>query len=199
MSRRLAHDWFPGALPENVKLGERNWLYSSFAFRRYRSQRPVGVATGPDTGLYNGTLFDLGPDGEVSIGAFTTLVGAIICTNQHIVIGNYVFIAHEVVLADQADAVPASDVSPWGAGSDPTGSGRGITIGDDVWIGARAVILGGAHIGVGAIIGACALVTGEVPPYAVVAGNPGRVVAVRAPRQHHEGIDGPAAGPANPH
>jgi virginiamycin A acetyltransferase len=54
-----------------------------------------------------------------------------------------------------------------------------ITIGNDVWIGARAVILDGITIGDGAIVGACAVVTKDVPPYAVVAGVPARVIRYR--------------------
>ncbi|MBM2577170.1 CatB-related O-acetyltransferase [Jannaschia sp. Os4] len=52
-------------------------------------------------------------------------------------------------------------------------------IGHDVWIGARATILPGARIGSGAIVGAGAVVGGAVPAYAVVAGNPARVVRGR--------------------
>src|SRR5262245_36658244 len=85
-SRHMTHDWFPEPLPENVFLGERCWLYSSFAFRHYRSCRPRGVDVKHDTGIYNGTFFDLGPRGEVSIGSFCTLVGAIICCNTRVVI-----------------------------------------------------------------------------------------------------------------
>lgn len=52
-------------------------------------------------------------------------------------------------------------------------------IGNDVWIGRRATVLPGTRIGDGAVIGAEAVVSGEVPPYAVVIGNPGRVVRQR--------------------
>jgi carbonic anhydrase/acetyltransferase-like protein (isoleucine patch superfamily) len=48
-----------------------------------------------------------------------------------------------------------------------------------VWIGLGATILPGARIGDGVIVGAGAVVRGTVPPYAVVAGNPGRVVRQR--------------------
>ena len=54
-----------------------------------------------------------------------------------------------------------------------------IVIEDDVWIGARACILPGVTIGHGAVIGACAVVSKDVPPYAVLVGNPGRIVKMR--------------------
>ncbi len=54
-----------------------------------------------------------------------------------------------------------------------------VIIGDDVWIGGRVTILPGVHIGNGAIIGAGAVVTKDVPDYAVVGGNPARVLKYR--------------------
>ncbi len=57
---------------------------------------------------------------------------------------------------------------------------RGDTVvGNDVWIGREAVILPGIRIGDGAIVGARAVVGRDVPPYAVVVGNPARVVRRR--------------------
>ncbi len=52
-------------------------------------------------------------------------------------------------------------------------------IGHDVWIGAHAIILPGVTIGTGAVIGAGAVVSKDVPAYAVVVGNPARVVKYR--------------------
>lgn len=54
-----------------------------------------------------------------------------------------------------------------------------IRIGNDVWIGANAVILDGVTIGDGAIIGACAVVTKNIPDYAVAVGNPAEVIRQR--------------------
>jgi len=51
-----------------------------------------------------------------------------------------------------------------------------LTIGDDVWIGFGASIIGGVNIGRGAIIGAGTMVTKDVPPFTIVVGNPMRVV-----------------------
>jgi acetyltransferase-like isoleucine patch superfamily enzyme len=54
-----------------------------------------------------------------------------------------------------------------------------IEIGRNAWIGARAVLLAGAQIGDDAIVGAGAVVDFEVPPGAVAAGNPARIVRLR--------------------
>ena len=54
-----------------------------------------------------------------------------------------------------------------------------ITIGDDVLIGAGAVLLDGCEIGQGAIIGAGSVVTGHVVPYSVVVGSPAKVIMWR--------------------
>jgi acetyltransferase-like isoleucine patch superfamily enzyme len=56
-----------------------------------------------------------------------------------------------------------------------------VTIGHDVWVGARAVILSGVTIGSGAVIGAGAVVARDIPPYAVAVGNPARPVRYRFP------------------
>jgi len=58
-------------------------------------------------------------------------------------------------------------------------TGGGVSIGNDVWVGARAIILSGVTVGDGAVIGAGAVVTRSVPPYAIVAGNPARLLRYR--------------------
>jgi acetyltransferase-like isoleucine patch superfamily enzyme len=206
----LPHDWFPRALPSNVVIGERSWCYSSFSFLHFRSRRLRGVIIGNDTGIYHGTFFDLGPEGEVEIGDYCTIVGAIFATNSRVTVGNYSFIAHEVVLADCFAATPQQEGSPHKTRSadnqvralQPHRFEKNvpktfteaqiaasashaeqnlprpvaIEIGENSWIGARAVLLKGARVGSGAIIGAAAVVDFDVPPYAIVGGNPARVV-----------------------
>lgn len=54
-----------------------------------------------------------------------------------------------------------------------------IVIEDDVWIGANAIVLSGAHIGKGVIVSAGSVVHSNIPEYSVIVGNPARVVANR--------------------
>lgn len=54
-----------------------------------------------------------------------------------------------------------------------------IHIGNDVWIGAKSTIMSGVKISDGSVVGACSVVTKDVPPYAIVAGNPAKVVKYR--------------------
>ncbi len=58
-------------------------------------------------------------------------------------------------------------------------SERPVTIGNDVWIGGHVIILPGVNIGNGVIIGAGAVVTKDVPDYAVMGGSPARVLKYR--------------------
>lgn len=58
-----------------------------------------------------------------------------------------------------------------------------IIVQDDVWIGRNAIILSGVTIGQGAVIGAGSVVTKSVPPYAIVAGNPAKLIRYRFSKQ----------------
>lgn len=60
-----------------------------------------------------------------------------------------------------------------------TDAEKDIIIEEDVWIGSNVTLLAGAHIGRGAIIGACSLVNKEIPPYAVAVGSPAKVIAAK--------------------
>src|SRR5258708_23107890 len=172
----LSHDWFPRELPRGLTLGQRSFLYSSFAFLHCDPAAPHSVCVGDDTGIYHGTFFELGPAAQVEIGCFSTIVGAILRVERELRIGNYVFVAHEVVISDcdgpsLGRPLPSSGRLP-PASCQP----RRISIEDDVWIGMRAIVLAGVTIRAWAVLGAGAVVRDDVPPHAVVLGNPARVV-----------------------
>jgi len=66
----------------------------------------------------------------------------------------------------------------WQRNKGPISKGD-ISIGNDVWIGSNAIILSGVTIGDGAVIGAGSVVTHDIAPYAIVVGNPAKVVKYR--------------------
>jgi acetyltransferase-like isoleucine patch superfamily enzyme len=181
--RHLDHDWWPAPVPDDVELAPTAWLWSTYVFLHHRSRRPTAVRIGAHTGVYAGTCFELGPHGSVDIGAFGTIVAPVFATNGPVTIGDHAFIAHQVHIADRFDALPPCE-HPDAEPSPP------IAMGDTVWIGTRAIILAGAHLGDGAIVAAGAVVDGPVPPYAIVAGNPARIVGWARPdpaRRPHGG------------
>jgi len=173
--RHLDHDWYPRPLPDNFEVGERSWVYSSFAFVHHAARLPSAVRVGHDTGIYNGTFFDLGPHAEVVIGDYCTLVGVIMRTNARVQIGDFTFLAHEVVLADTPFAIPPGPENAPAAIRIPT-SDSAIVLGENCWVGMGAVLLAGTHLGEGCVVGAGAVVNFAAPPFSILAGNPARII-----------------------
>lgn len=64
--------------------------------------------------------------------------------------------------------------------------GGPVSIGNHVWIGYRAIVLPGVTIGEGAVVGACSVVSRDVPPFAIVAGNPARLIGKRPESLHYQ-------------
>jgi acetyltransferase-like isoleucine patch superfamily enzyme len=197
---QLPHDWYDRPLPQNVRLGAGSWLYSSYAFLGYRSRRRWGVSIGRSSGIYHGTFFNLGPRGRLRIGDHCTLVGAIIDSDGLVEVEDFVLIAHQVVLADRAVAIPSDPAGvepPPGpavgeadapcpdaqspAASIPSAQSPSapeaprIRIGRNAWIGCGAILLAGADIGADAVVGAQAVVDGPVPAGMLAVGHPYRL------------------------
>ena len=104
--------------------------------------------------------------GRVEIGAFCS-----IATHVRFLVDG----------AHRADLVTTSPLHSFGLPGPPGhGAAKGpIIVGNDVWIGRDATILSGVTIGTGAVIAACSVVSRDVRPYAIVAGNPAREVKRR--------------------
>jgi len=64
-----------------------------------------------------------------------------------------------------------------------------VTIGNDVWIGTQSIILSGSSIGNGAIVAANSVVVGDIPPYAIVAGSPAKVIKYRFSEEIIEALE----------
>lgn len=103
-------------------------------------------------------------------------IGVAAKLSPQVTIGSSVLMGEDVVFLTQNHAYKRANQTIGSQGDLPV---EGIRVGDDVWIGTRAMILPGVTIGTGAIVGAGSVVTKSVEPYSVVAGNPARVVASR--------------------
>ncbi len=91
-------------------------------------------------------------------------------------IGNNVLFASEVALVGGDHKIDRIDVPMRFSGVDKINT---IIIGDDAWVGHRAIILHGVSIGTGSVIGAGAVVTKDVKPYSIVGGNPAKLIRFR--------------------
>lgn len=127
-----------------------------------------------------GELLIMEQGGSISIGDYCYIgAGSRIWSGKNIKIGNRVLISHNVNIHDNiAHPLDAADRHNdflhifLGREMQPEAyRAEQIVIGDDVWIGFNATILKGVNIGDGAVIGACTLVTKDVPPFSVVIGQ----------------------------
>lgn len=133
---------------------------------------PGLIHIGDGVRLREGTILQAGPEitigDQTDINPFTTVYG-------RVKVGSFVMIAPRVMLAGGNHLF--DDVTqPMKLQGHIT---QGIVVEDDVWIGANAVVTDGVRIGKGAIIGAGAVVTRDVPCYAIVGGNPARLIKYR--------------------
>lgn len=112
----------------------------------------------------NGTGITIGHNSGLGINCFI---------NGPLKIGNDVMMGPDVVILTQNHKFSDLHIPMRLQGHYPR---KQVTIGDDVWIGIRAIILPGITIGKGAIVAAGAVVTKDVPPYAIVGGNPAKVI-----------------------
>lgn len=122
-------------------------------------------------------LFHYGPH-RLHIGRFCSLAREVRflmgAANHQVGLSSFPFPMFGGAWADSMDAVRRRDL-------------RGdLIVGHDVWIGFRALLLAGVTVGHGAVVAAGSVVTRDVPPYAIVAGNPATVVRHRLAEPERE-------------
>ena len=112
--------------------------------------------------------------GGISIGNGSGL-GVNCLVHGPLEIGDKVMMGPDVVILTHTHNIDRTDIPMGDQGSRI----EKVTIGNDVWIGMRSIIMPGVKIGNGAVIGAGAVVTKDVPDYAIVGGVPARIIKFR--------------------
>lgn len=126
-----------------------------------------------------------GKNGKINIGNNTTIRGhSLVGAIENITIGNNVIISNHVTIYDNnnhptnpevrikmCESGFYSDLWSWDKSEHAP-----VVVGDNVWIGEYSTILKGVTIGKGAVVGCHSLVTKDVEPYSIVAGNPAKKV-----------------------
>jgi acetyltransferase-like isoleucine patch superfamily enzyme len=146
-----------------ISIGDRAVLCSRSDLTSLGVSRPVILRT-------------LAPGARIAIGDDTGLSGTTVCAAGLIRIGSRCLIGADVIIVDtDFHPVDISDArnrryAPIPA-HDPANE---VVIEDDVFIGARTIILKGSQIGRGTVIGAGSVVSGALEPFAVAAGNPAK-------------------------
>jgi acetyltransferase-like isoleucine patch superfamily enzyme len=180
----------------------RNWIHFPFASEAlsrlpfsigWKLRRAVYARVLPNIGrdaiLHFAVVLDdprtvIGDDVWISVGTYI----------DYVEIGNHVLIGpHAVLLSGgRHHSTDRLDIPIKQQGNPPK---RPISISDGAWIGANATVM--ADVGHDAIVGAGAVVTKAVPPFAVVAGNPARILHVRGQQEMAIGLGEirPAAAP----
>ncbi|ONK09643.1 acyltransferase [Streptomyces sp. MP131-18] len=198
------HDWCPwlyfGSATDAERDAQRAWqrrLTERLADQGGETELTGDVYVSPWAGVFTDRLH-MGERSYVAAHAYVTdevTMGRNCTVNPYTVVRGRVRMgdgvrvgAHSSVLGFNHSMAPDRPVH-----KQPLVS-KGIEIGDDVWIGSHAVVLDGVSIGAHCVVGAGAVVTGDLPEWSVAAGNPARVLRDRRDPPAARAA-APAAGP----
>lgn len=151
-------------LPPSFCWKPAKWIRVFFA-------RRVLASCGREVNIERGAVFS----GRVSLGNGSG-IGVDCRLYGPVWIGDDVMMGPEVIIYTRNHVSTRTDIPMRRQGYEEA---QPVAIGDDVWIGSRVTILPGVEIGKGCILGAGAVVTKSTEPYAVVAGNPARLIRYR--------------------
>ena len=182
----IRDDWYPMPLPANVVLEEKSYPDTAYSFTTFYSEQPKGFMLGYASGNYGHGVFTAGKRGVISIGKFVVLQCTRLISNRSITIEDHCMfswgsvITDSWIVDDKLTREQKRAMLHYAAHSDTRHieftAPEPVIIRENVWVGFEAIILPGVTVGRGAIIGSKSIVDRDVPPYAVVVGNPGRIV-----------------------
>ena len=157
-------------IAKHMPLSDSRFSLGSKRFRRFCAKQ-ILPHCGKNVNIERGAQFAW----DLSVGD-NSGVGVNSLISSHVTIGNDVMMGPDCMIFTANHGMERTDIPMWRQNSSEP---RPVVIGDDVWIGARVIILPGVHIGDGAVIGAGSVVTKDVEPYSIVGGNPAKLIRMR--------------------
>ncbi len=166
--------------PDKIELGNRV-VIDDYCLLDARGAGPEGLVIGDDTLIHRGTTIQA-KAGPIRIGAETNVgAGSVVVSFAGTYIGDRVGIGGGAYISGGAFGVNKEA----GSQRDQQKYTKGpVRLDDRVWLGMRAIVLDGVHVGEGCIVGAASVVTSDLPPYTVAAGIPAVVMRAREPAAH---------------
>lgn len=171
---RLITLWYKLLYFDIIKLGKRSLIMGSIQINTYSKYGKLKIILEENAKLHKNIVIQ--GSGKLVLGKNSYISPfSIIGVNESINIGKNVMIATGVSIRDTDHTFNDMSVPMINQGI----TTKEVIIGDDVWIGHGVVITKGITIGNGSIIGANAVVTKDVPDFAIVAGVPAKVIRHR--------------------
>lgn len=166
------------------QLGEHTLVRGAIEKRGARSQIHVGRDS-----IVDGRLVTEAPDARIRVGSNTSIGGeTLLAAVREITVEDDVLISYQCIITDSDNhSVSYSkrrhDLHEWMAGTHDWSKVKTapVRICRGAWLGARTIVTKGVTIGEGAVCGMGSVVTKDVAPYTVVAGNPARVIRELGP------------------
>jgi len=160
----------------NLSLGQRVFIDDHVTLYAHADGGTLSI--GDDSSIQRYTILELAQGGHIRIGRHTHIQAGcqLTAAKGSIIIGDYVQIAPRCGLYPYQHGFALTEVP---IARQPLTSKGDIVIEDDVWLGVGAILLDGVTVGRGAIVAAGAVVTSDVPPFAIAAGVPAQVIGYR--------------------
>lgn len=183
----IENDWYKKGISSNAAFGDHVYLDTSYGFASFHSNQHKGLVMEEASGCYDIVSFIVSGNGKIKVGEYSIINGATIICNNEITIGKHCMVAWGAVISDnwfdaQIPSVQERNQLLKNAANDPQrkypfcNRTAPVILEDNCWVGFGAIILPGVTLGEGCVVASKTVITEDVPPYAVVAGSPARIV-----------------------